>query len=792
MTAAAGSVRRARRLGARRPGPFSSAARRASALISLWASLSSAEPGAAAAPAERGAAARPRAPGAAPAPAIPAPRAASAGRAPLGIVVSGAVSLGVYEAGVLYYLTEALQAPDVPLSLRLATGASAGSANALFALLASCRAPVPEPQSSLFWRAWVPPGLDALFVPEDDSPRAALSRRSLSDTWREIERELSSGVRPGCDAVFGATATRVRPIPVAIAPAGLSLPRISERFAVRMTAPAAGGPPALRNYVDPGSVARPPLLETDLDGSVRPAALRDLLFASAAFPLAFAPQPVAHRLAGNGPGAVCSPATRHDEFVDGGLLDNQPLRLAVELAHAGLDPDGRFRAAPRPAAPIDPAHSGQQPVSLLYVTPDAHAYPEPAGAERSDADWLGLTTELARGVVQTARSRELLTLAETRPEALRSVATVESYHPKAGELFGAFFGFLERDFRELDFYLGMHDARRFLAARFPAFRGRLALEQRRMTPTGPWRDFRCVSQALAGTADRRAACSGERRRALRILLQVSLDRLVSRCAAEPLVEPGHRLCALARAGRPVPRLLPVPRGGVAALRPEPGEAEARYFLRLLGEYGFRFRDLGLEAADADLARERVRRKLLEIVSGFSERQPERSSLLDIAGRVAVDSFHDAPPRHLLFAVYGRALDAAYGYAAPGRFSLLRGLTGASLYGAAELLSSRPNLLGVAPFVGLELQPPGTSDSLVQWAFGGRVAQSFSSRADFGGRDCSAARAPCSGLALEAHGAMSLAQRIRLQVAAVWSDPRRPRAQRFWNIVPGIGLQWAIE
>src|SRR5204862_822336 len=86
-------------------------------------------------------------------------------------------------------------------------------------------------------------------------------------------------------------------------------------------------------------------------------------------------------------------------------------------------------------------------------------------------DALDLTLELARSFIQTSRGRELLALIEeTGGAQLREqMHLTHNQLPTMSGQLGAFFGFFERDFRELDFYLGMYDGlvsmRRVLAER---------------------------------------------------------------------------------------------------------------------------------------------------------------------------------------------------------------------------------------------------------------------------------------------------------------------------------------
>ncbi len=708
----------------------------------------------------------------------------SPGKRSLALVISGAVSLGAYEAGVLYYLTEALKTDGAPFDLELAAGASAGSANALIALLSECAPKVDSPENSLFWQVWVPPGINELYVPQAGGGRGVLSRRFLESSWRAIDATLTRGLDASCDRVLGVTATRAEPIRVPLSRRGLDVPRMSEKFIVRIQGNGRGVRPTITNYVDAGSPSVPLLLATGAGGDVRSDAIRDALFASAAFPLAFEPQRVPHCLAEREGHLACDPATRNDEFVDGGLLDNQPLRLAVDAAYEGLDASGRWSETPTGGTGAD--------VEFVYVTPAATVYPTELQETSTSDAWVTLAGSLGRGVIETARSRELLALAESRPEIRDSLDTIESYYPKAGELFGAFLGFFDEGFRKYDFYLGMYDAHRFLQRRFPKWSAPETMVAERSN--AGWSDFECVRATLSDSRDRQLRCAGDARQGMRILLQVSLDRVYARCEANPApLSASHRHCELARRGGKPPRVVPLPEDvDVHSYRAEPEESAEQHLFRLLAGYEYPFADLGLSPTEADEVPSRVRGMLLEILDDFASRQHSSRDMLEIAGRYAIDSFHYSPPRHLAYAVLGSAVEAAYGYAPRGDLNFARWMVGASIYGAAELMSSRDDLLGVGPFAGIELQPTRFNTATVQWRGGLRAGYLLSSRDDFDGEACSEKRMPCSGLALGGYVAVSVAQMARLQLGWVWSDPTRRASEQFWAIVPGIGLQWTDD
>src|SRR3954471_894992 len=85
--------------------------------------------------------------------------AAQAARPPASITISGGVSLGSYEAGLVYYVVEAMRLNPAAATPRIVTGASAGSVNGFMTILQSCGAEVTDPTASVLWNAWIPLGL---------------------------------------------------------------------------------------------------------------------------------------------------------------------------------------------------------------------------------------------------------------------------------------------------------------------------------------------------------------------------------------------------------------------------------------------------------------------------------------------------------------------------------------------------------------------------------------------------------------------------------------------------------
>lgn len=735
------------------------------------------------------------------------------GRA-VAFTISGGVSLGSYEAGLLYYALETARQNPGLLALRLATGASAGSVNALLSLLAHCGEPAPSPARSLFWQVWTPAGFRQLLVHEEVSRQGLFSRRWLDGVADRIEEVLRRGLPESCDAVLGVAVTRVNPRIVRAAQGAIEAPRTEEKFALRLQGRGPGALPRLSNYVDPEHDGEQLLLAEEPDGTVAPGTLRQLLLASSAFPVAFPPQPLAHCVATSGRGT--RPACPRESaeialFLDGGLFDNQPLRLAAALASAGLrdEPSGGSRWLPAPE--LDRAALPGN-VTFVFVSPDAVAYPgerreRPVGSESPLVDLLG---QVAGGFVQTARSKELYVLLEERPQIARQIAAPMRHFPAASEPLAAFLGFFETEFRVFDFTLGMYEARRLTVERLapgagPGGRPLVFPEETARGPAEPgWRPLRCMRGVFDGEGDALRSCQGEDLRDFRILLQASLERLWDSCSPQPGAgEPGgaagaaageHGLCRAARAGAAVPSVPEV--APVAELRRRAGEREVEQVARLLAAHGFRWRDLGLEPAQARDALQVIRRELGELGERLAQSQPRgQQALVGEAARIAANALLYLPPRAAAWAAAGGALElgAALGLAGgPGGPGPLRLHAALEVRGLLAFASSEPSAFAVAPLGGVDLVVPGLSTPWLQWELLLRGGYLFAERDRWGAGGCSDTEASrigaCSRAVLQAVAAAIVLERVRFHLVGEVYPPLRPGLKTLWSISPAVGAQ----
>lgn len=742
---------------------------------------------------------------------------AEQGGTEIAFTVSGGVSLGSYEAGYLYLTTQTLRHTDGRYRLRLVTGASAGSVNAVISAIDSCRPAHYEPQEDLGWGIWVALGFEDLFVRDEVGPTNVFSRQGLKRSVEDVRRIWNEGLAADCDVVVGISATRLRSYPVALNEA-LSLPRQEEKFVLRIRGRGPGVRPTLTNYVDVRSGLPQALLPLRGDGDAQDFdILMNVLFASSAFPLAFAPQQLDYCLSDPEDPTTweCTEPTRHDHFVDGGVFDNNPLRLAADIASYGLvvDEDGRGVWTDLRLNPFDDLRPAYEGSIYQYVDPDVTSYPssEMMSAE-DETSTLGFLAALLGELVTTARAKELYTLAEEQPEILRRLFVTHRNFPTMSGLLGAFLGFFETGFREFDFYLGMYDAyaeaehrlersqdestlEALLSALHPAFQ---TGDPEQIPPV--WKPFACMIGWYEPSAERyRAACEGPEMVDFRILLQVSLDRLYATCAgaevhtSHPANDNYH--CDQAAVGASPPRVVPLTEGDsyVPALE----ESEFDYVMRLLAQYQFRFKDLGLEPDEAKYASIKIRRDLLKVVGALSEVQPSRAERLALVtgGRFAVNTVVYEPPKHWAYFTLGTGIEVGGSVLPfPTKRSYFRLNLALQIGSLRTLVTPSVAAVSFSLVGGPELEMLWWTSQLVQPMVGVRAGYQFGTADRFSARPCTEGNAHddprnCSQAVVQGYVAIALLERLRTQFTFIWFPQDRSFGTQRFDLLAGFGMQF---
>jgi len=344
-------------------------------------------------------------------------------RGRVALTISGGVSLGNYEAGLTWAIIRYLRVAANRTELAAVTGASAGATNAFLAAAMWCEdeSADADPDSNLFHDLWAPVGLQEL-LPERSSAfspgDALLSSIPLEESLARLRAGLErSGVRfrPGCTVPIGFTVTRDRPQDRQVS----GLRAGTQRFVVpwRFEVDATGRPGLIRNPLSStreSADAQLFLGESASGSGIGFEQATGVLLASGAFPFAFRSRELCDCAAScpeenvvldgicEGPGAgahigglSCNsflPAGSRQlcrrRYIDGGVFDNAPVGLAVELAE---------QANPRPRPFV--------PTTFIVVDPD-HRRLAP-GTSHQSAATLTTPVELVTNLIATARESEL-------------------------------------------------------------------------------------------------------------------------------------------------------------------------------------------------------------------------------------------------------------------------------------------------------------------------------------------------------------------------------------------------
>jgi len=734
---------------------------------------------------------------------------------PLSVTIRGGSSLGAYEAGFLHFFAETMKRNPDLYDLQVVTGASAGAINTLLLAMAMGQEPIVDPTDGLFYRSWTAQDMSyPTLLDTKDAPAGAFSSGAA------VERVVASVEQDWLDlntpheVHMGVTASRIEPLTTDIVP-GLQASRQEERFAVRLRS--GDGPPRASNFRwrlegSPAQALLP--LDAPLSPDYTSTAqqqyytLAEAMLASSAFPFAFPTRNLDICYDGISPepkrtDPICEVPETSAELRDGGVFDNAPLHLAYDIAEAGMatDADGE--------GPI----YQEEEFFFLYLDPVNTDYEvaaveeeEPQGTDQSeDYSLVKAILQFDTGFISYAQSAEINRLAVGHPEILQQIEVTRRSHPVASGQLANFMGFLERDFRIFDFYLGMYDAHRFLREKGhrPVREGSTADrfadgldDMERLAPSGDlagWRPYLCMHAVYNGTHWSDDVCKGDELRNFRILLHTSMDLMNESCDDE-----GAEDCASCRELPEHPPSLGHGRAGQGG-RPEweialEGETDLDMFMRLLGERGFHFRDLGLPPEQADQGLLAIRQVFSTRMGQFSEHLGAGERALVATGaKSGLNLLAYRPAPWIVYGGLGTSVELGVSTGL-GRSKRLRLDQALSVQGLASLLrEDADNMVAFTPSLGPELELYGTARS--QLRLGTRVGYKLSSQGGFKTEDCTLSEnsLACSMPELQLFGALVGYERLRLQAGARWSPPwfadLPPEDEHLWSLMLSAGWQF---
>ncbi len=408
----------------------------------------------------------------------------------LSLVSRGGASLGNWQAGFLFSVTEWAKSRRAPgtkygasaPAFSTVTGASAGAVNGFAATIEGCKEQNFSARASLYYQVWIDLGLfgrygaPGLFPGAEggSSALALFTGDALEATLEKAENYIESGgMLDGCSVDFGFVATHIDPkqSPVHVRPGGepiLSTKKLKEKFSVRLSFfdPGASGasPVRIENIGPSGSAAGDQIFYAGI-GHTKDVSLQSLMVgvaASGAFPGAFPPVSFPYTQYVPGPDNSVVPRMREATFIDGGILDNTPVGLAVAL--------DSWRSETRHPDPHLEGLLPKQPRTYIFLEPLVRSWDQghAAGAEESEdlqdlvQTYLGFAGDLLATTVDaqlsdTAEQFEFMRR-ERRDWTEPRLSVPKRHMPITGAQLSHFMAFVERDFRIFDFYVGMADA----------------------------------------------------------------------------------------------------------------------------------------------------------------------------------------------------------------------------------------------------------------------------------------------------------------------------------------------
>lgn len=403
----------------------------------------------------------------------------TSGFIPVAFSFGGAISMGSYQAGVNWALSHFVSLTQEDTAYRRVkklprieisslSGASAGNINAILAGIEYCDTTsvrARPPQESLFWKMWVMSGWDDLMPPggkllSGDDPgifsRTRLRAHIESFITRAMQRPSA---RAGCRIPIGVTVTKLD-AQLEPAPGGLEL--LNQRFVVPFELIEHGNGLVFQQ-ADTSAATDRALGSVILVGTPGQAwipnpEIINVVQASAAFPVAFAPVTLNYHTPGCVRGIQAGCRKDSAAFIDGGVFDVVPLSTAARLHTIYEDSSIISRPWAKGSLPrilfVD--------VGLARGKLDRYRRSRPSPGVAPQAQGFDAIMRFLGGFVPAARHYERHVYGRTLDSLTPHISTRRAL-PAVSEHLGYFAGFFGRPFREVDFHAGIADGLYYLA-----------------------------------------------------------------------------------------------------------------------------------------------------------------------------------------------------------------------------------------------------------------------------------------------------------------------------------------
>lgn len=390
---------------------------------------------------------------------------------PVALVMSGGTSLGSYQAGAIHRILQAIQQHKEKYQLKMLAGASAGGINGLLAFQDHCSLGEKTNPTPWLFRFWQGINAKELFHPQGH-PNSLLNRQATEKISESFFQDWENSAHV-CDLILSTPLTLKEPRILPFAGTQKSRSQFLT-FSLRAKPSASRSEHVLQNYGNPGAEFQSSLLDFSQEKQVR--VLNRLAQATSSIPVIFPPVEVpfcqpnldnALLFQKQTPPFQCPPElVRNDAFIDGALLDQTPMAASLKLLRNGLQFNCENRSwewSERPQNHIA-AHIPRQ---LLIINLDVHNLEPTNSLPPSETRLTQDIPSLLSNLLQSARDRELLRELEEDPQSQHQILSLRSFLPRWSDEWNGFFGFLDKDLRAFDYWVGYVDMDETLKRDYP-------------------------------------------------------------------------------------------------------------------------------------------------------------------------------------------------------------------------------------------------------------------------------------------------------------------------------------
>jgi len=377
------------------------------------------------------------------------------------MVISGGISLGAYEAGYNWAIVNLLKKlknsnSKVHPKLLSVSGASAGSINALITGIYWCQSDDTVQNSvdnNLFFNTWTDIDINDLIIHGDipENNTTLFTRKPIINKANKILKHMSLPIyTKGCQIPLGITVTKNNPIEENYN--GVKIK--TQSFAIPLTIKEQNGHLSVKNRDINNSIDHylHILKIPDLDNNV--SIIKNIIYASSAFPGAFK-QIELNYLYTN------KKKVSNGYFIDGGIYNNIPLDLSINLAPKN---DNFLFINPNTLRDFNPNNCKNREIKKFLNCKNRCIAPRLIDKKRNKnsvhSGFLSSTLLPLLHSVEIFRSLNLYHTIDKyfRPHKDKHLIVSSRYHPITGNFMFSFGAFLDKSFREYDYYVGVYDA----------------------------------------------------------------------------------------------------------------------------------------------------------------------------------------------------------------------------------------------------------------------------------------------------------------------------------------------